>query len=72
MTASQDKVAQLESKLAFLEQDVSDLRDSVDAHQRQILALERHCEVLTDRLRQAIEDGDTGAGSTTDERPPHY
>lgn len=72
MTVSRDNVTQLESKLAFLEQDVSELRDSIDAHQRQILALERHCELLTERLREAIEAGEAGAGTTTDERPPHY
>ena len=72
MAASDDRIEQLESQLAFLDQDMSALRDSVDAHQRQILALERHCEVLTERLRQAIEDGGPTSDPDADERPPHY
>ncbi len=72
MADAEKRIEQLESQLAFMEQDVVALRDSVDTHQRQILALERHCDVLTERLRQAIEDAGPATDAGTDERPPHY
>lgn len=65
----------LESRIAFLDQELSELRDSVDAHQRQILALEQLCATLTQRLRDVLDtvgDGDGATEAGGHEVPPHY
>ncbi|MFK8053200.1 MAG: SlyX family protein [Woeseiaceae bacterium] len=70
-----DKIEMLESKIAFLEQELHDMRESVDAHQRQILDLEKTCELLTSRLRNVLDtigDGEGAETSTGFEVPPHY
>ncbi|MEM7610357.1 MAG: SlyX family protein [Pseudomonadota bacterium] len=67
-----DDTADLQARIAFLDDDVKTLRDSVDAHQQQILALENLCSVLAERLATVIEGSAESAGSAPDERPPHY
>ncbi|MEL7298315.1 MAG: SlyX family protein [Pseudomonadota bacterium] len=64
----------LQARVAFLDQELKDVRDSVTAHQQQILALEKQCEVLTDRLRDALLALQENSGGDLDghEIPPHY
>ncbi|MEL6949639.1 MAG: SlyX family protein [Pseudomonadota bacterium] len=65
-----EDIEALETRIAFYEQELSELRDAIDAQQQQILAVERRAELLMQRIADLIEGGSaTGDG---DERPPHY
>ncbi|MBI2782594.1 MAG: SlyX family protein [Gammaproteobacteria bacterium] len=63
------RIADLEARLAFQEDTLTTLDAAVYGQQRRIDALERLCERLAARLRDAVAAGpDLGA----DPRPPHY
>lgn len=66
-----ERIDEIESRIAFMDETIIELRDSVDAHQQQILMLERRCAVLADRLKAAL-DAAPGDSEGEDERPPHY
>ena len=64
----------LQARISFLDQELKDVRDSVTAHQQQILALENQCGVLTERLREALMalQESSGGDIAGHEIPPHY
>lgn len=60
----------IESRLAFVDQAVAELQETVDVQQRQILELEQRCHTLALRLADALAD--RAGGDDEGERPPHY
>ena len=66
----QDRLTDIEIKLAHAEQSLSELSDVMFRQQQQIDRLERLLATLNERL-QANESGG-GMGGPADERPPHY
>lgn len=66
-----DPMERLESKIAFFDEELSQLRDAVDIQQQQILSLESQCESLRLRLADALS-GDGNATSDDNSPPPHY
>ncbi len=67
---SDDRLVDIESKLAHQDQLLLDLNDVVTSQQAKIMQLERLCESLVDRVRVISEAVPNDA--STDERPPHY
>ena len=67
---SEDRLVDIESKLAHQDQLLLELNDVVTAQQAKIMQLEQLCSSLLDRVRSISESmpGDASA----DERPPHY
>lgn len=65
----EDRITELEIKLAHMEQTVAELSDEMAAQQRTIDKLERTCEALRTRL-QAFDA--PAAEQPGDEKPPHY
>jgi len=63
-----DKLIDLESKLAHQEYLLAELNDVVTSQQAQISQLETLCRSLVDRVRALAEPGSAAA----DEKPPHY
>ncbi|MAU91678.1 MAG: SlyX family protein [Pseudomonadales bacterium] len=63
-----EKIAELEMKLAFQEDQLQKLEEAVLTQQRQILALEDSVRLLSDQLKQ-INQGDT---KSPEGPPPHY
>lgn len=64
----------VQSRLAFQEQTVTELSDVVARQAEQIDRLEQQLRVLAGKyrdLRDTLEEGPGGA-SPADERPPHY
>ena len=64
-----DRLINIESKLAHQEHLVAALNDALTSQQAQLTKLETLCQSLLDRLK------DAGAGngdSPADEKPPHY
>lgn len=65
-----ERLAPLESKLAFLEHTVDVLAGELEAQQKETRRLHR----LLERLQQQLESlqSDTTIDDQHDERPPHY
>ena len=69
-TMSEDRLVDIEVKLAHQEQLLTDLDEVVTKQQARIMQLEELCGSLVDRVR-SIGEAMPGDGSQ-DERPPHY
>lgn len=67
---SEERLVDIEVKLAHQDQLLIDLNDVVTKQQEKIMTLEELCASLVDRVRSM---GEVGPGdSAQDERPPHY
>ena len=67
---SEERLVDIESKLAHQDQLLNELNDVVTAQQDRLMQLEELCKTLISRVRsmgEAIPSADAG-----DERPPHY
>ena len=66
----QDRLTEIEIKLAHVEQTVNELNDVIVKQQTYIDSLERGMERLKERLQ--TDGGIEGSGDPQDEKPPHY
>ena len=67
---SEDRLIEIESKLAHQEQLVFELNEVVTEQQSKIMQLEQLCKSLVERIRSI---GESTTGDTPrDDRPPHY
>lgn len=66
---SEDRLVDIEVKLAHQEQTIIELNDVVTSQQARIMQLEELFEKLLDRVR-AMDSGATDAPH--DDAPPHY
>ena len=67
---SEERLVEIETKMAHQEYLLNELNDVVAKQQEFIMQLEERFGTLADRLR-SISDALPAAGSG-DERPPHY
>lgn len=67
---SEDRLIDIESKLAHQEQLLIELNEVLTEQQARVMQLERLSTSLIERIR-AIGEGAPDDGPT-DERPPHY
>lgn len=67
---SEERLVEIETKLAHQEHLVEQLNDVVTTQQKIIMRLEERFASLAERLR-SITDA-LPAGNEQDERPPHY
>ncbi len=65
-----EKIVEIETKLAHQEHLLSVLNDALTNQQAQIAELEHLCQSLVERLRALSEAG--RGHDNDDERPPHY
>lgn len=65
-----EKIVDIETKLAHQEDLLAALNDALTNQQAQIAELEHLCQSLVERLR-ALSEAGTGHAND-DERPPHY
>jgi SlyX protein len=63
-----ERVDALETRLAFQDETIETLNQTITAQWQQIDALARQLASLSERLREA----EARAPGTTDEPPPHY
>ena len=68
MKNQEDRLIEIETKLAYQDDLVSQLNDVVTDQQSQITKLELLCESLVGRIKSLSEAAD----QPQDERPPHY
>lgn len=65
-----ERIVELESRLAFQEYQLGELSSQVAEQQKQILELEALCRSIVKRMKSsAVADGGT---SGAEECPPHY
>ena len=69
-SVNEDRLIDMESKLAHQEQLLADLNDALTSQQSQLTRLETLCQSLIERIR-SLGDG-AAPGNPADERPPHY
>ena len=66
----EDRIIEIETKLAHQEHTVQALNDVVTEQSTRIGQLEDLCKALVDRLQSLASN--LPATTETDERPPHY
>lgn len=66
---SEDRLVDIEVKLAHQEQTIIELNDVVTEQQAKLTELEALCSKLIDRVRTI---SDTAIDAPHDDRPPHY
>ena len=64
------RIDALEMRIAYQDQTIEDLNQTVVAQWKQIDALTRQIAMLVDRVRQA--EGQAGTPATPEPPPPHY
>ena len=65
----EDRIHELESRLAFQEDSIASLNEALVAQQQRITYLEKMLELVIERYREGIAD----AGPAEEEPPPpHY
>jgi SlyX protein len=69
-TDMQERLTDIEIRVAHMDQALSELSDFVYEQQKLIQRLEQNCKELRQRVDGAA-DGAT-ANSASDEKPPHY
>lgn len=71
---TEDRLIEIETKIAFQEDLVQELNKIVYEQQKKIDRLEAICHSLVEHVRELNRTvADTGgAGAPADERPPHY
>ncbi|MEK9723775.1 MAG: SlyX family protein [Rhodospirillaceae bacterium] len=70
MTDPDDRLTELETRIAHYEQALADLSDTTRDQWTEIDALRREVTRLRDRVAE-LERGQP-AGAPADEKPPHY
>ncbi len=65
-----DRLIDIETKLAHQEHLLSELNEALSDQQAQIGRLELLCQSLIDRVKSLAEGA--GADQASNERPPHY
>lgn len=70
LALDEDRIIDIETKLAHQEQLLSELNAALTDQQAQLSRLESLCQSLTDRLQSLVDNA--GADQISDERPPHY
>jgi len=63
-----DRIDALESRLAYQDETIEQLNQTITAQWKQIDALTRQFTALSERLQEA----EANAPTTANERPPHY
>ena len=67
---SEDRLIDIETKLAHQEQTLIELNDALAKQQESIMTLEQLCASMAERVR-SMGDAE-GSAPPGDERPPHY
>jgi len=66
----EDRLIDIETKLAYQEQLLSELNEALTDQQAQLSRLEQLCQSLIDRINSLAEG--EAADHLSDDRPPHY
>ncbi len=67
---NEDRLVDIESKIAFHEKTIKELNDVVCEQQNQIDKLNATCRQLVDQIKKM--SGISSGGDMIDDKPPHY
>jgi SlyX protein len=67
----EERLMEIETKIAFQEQTIKDLNDVICEQQREIDRLGSICDVLVKRVKELLEFT-PGIDAPANEKPPHY
>ena len=68
---SEDRLVEIETKIAFQEKTIEDLNDVLFEQQKEIERLGDICDVLVKRIK-ALAEITPGIDAPSNEKPPHY
>jgi len=68
---NEERLVNIETKIAFQEKTIKDLNDVVYEQQQEIERLASLCDALTKRVTE-ISEFSPGIDAPANERPPHY
>jgi len=68
---SEERLVEIETKIAFQEQTVKDLNDVICEQQREIDRLGSICDALVKRVKE-LSGFTPGIDALANEKPPHY
>ncbi len=67
-----DRINDLESRIAFQEHTIQELQDLVATHQKQLYDMEEAIKVMARRISQMSTASSGTETGSEEERPPHY
>jgi SlyX protein len=71
--SQESAIAELQEQIAFQEQTIDSLNESVGQQQLDIARLQRTVELLAQQVKNIRDDASTGqAAPPANEKPPHY
>lgn len=65
----ENKIIDIETRLAFQDDTIQELNDVIYRQQQQIDRLEKALQVVLSKVQDLMESGND---NITDEKPPHY
>ena len=68
---SEERLVEIETKIAFQEETIKDLNDVLYEQQQEIERLGSLCDALVKRVKEFSEFA-PGVGAPANEKPPHY
>lgn len=71
MEINEDRLVEIETKIAFQEHTIKNLNDELYEQQQEIARLAAICETLAKQV-STLSAFSPGSGAPADEKPPHY
>ncbi|MBU2972728.1 SlyX family protein [Pseudoalteromonas sp. C2R02] len=71
MSALEDRVNELEAKIAFQDDTIDILNDELKMHQQLIAKIQRQTELLAEKVKET-QNADAGSEQQIEPPPPHY
>jgi SlyX protein len=68
---SEERLVEIETKIAFQEQTIEDLNDVLYEQQQEIERLGSICDALVKRIKE-LSEFTPGIDAPANEKPPHY
>ncbi len=68
---SEERLVEIETKIAFQEKTIKDLNDVLYQQQKEIERLGTICDALVNRIKE-ISAVSLGVDAPVNEKPPHY
>ncbi len=68
---SEERLVEIETKIAFQEKTIQDLNDVLCEQQQEIERLGSTCDALVKRVKE-LSEFTPGMDAPTNEKPPHY
>ncbi|MBW2215906.1 MAG: SlyX family protein [Deltaproteobacteria bacterium] len=68
---SEERLVEIETKIAFQEQTIEDLNDVLYKQQQEIERLGSICDALVKRVKE-LSEFTPGIDAPVNEKPPHY